>query len=459
MVLAEPISADDPQENRGDQSAMGVLPARVRQLAKRLHQTPQGREQLGARSPFVASVLTRKILVGALLAGALVAGELAINAASVAQAAIRAERPAPKAANGKVPVSGVTVPAAGFSVDLVPAFMAEQPIGIVTRPDDATVYVIEKQGKIRAWLGTAFAPAPVLDIVRVVDSVNERGLLGLAFHPTRRDVLFVDYTDKRGNVIVSELPFDGTTADYAKERRLLNIPKPFNEHNAGTIFFDAAGLLYVAIGDGGGSNDKFNNAQRTDVLLGKILRIDPTPLGDKAYQIPKTNPFVATSLGATPRKGEIFAYGLRNPWQTSLDPVTGDLWIPDVGQARQEEINRMPGGKAGWNFGWKLREGLFGSKPKGAVDPVYNYPHADGRCAVVGGAVYRGKAIGALTGWYVFTDVCQGNVYALKPNGPGWAVVDLGKRASYLTAFGVDNEGELWATSLEGQVYRVVVGS
>jgi glucose/arabinose dehydrogenase len=402
--------------------------------------------------------LIGKLCVTAGLTGALLVGGQTIDSSanSIAQAALRNERPAPPGANGKVPVSGVTVPAAQFKVKLMPAFTAEQPIGIITRPDDPAMYVIEKQGKIRAWLGTAFAPAPVLDIVKLVDSVNERGLLGLAFHPNRRDVLYIDYTDKRGNVIVSELPFDGTTADYAKERRLLDMPKPFNEHNAGTIFFDEKGLLYIAIGDGGGSNDKFNNAQRTDVLLGKILRIDPTPSTDKPYQIPKTNPFVATTLGATPRRGEIFAYGLRNPWRTSLDPETGDLWIPDVGQARQEEVNRMPGGQAGWNFGWKLREGLLGSKPKGAIDPLYSYPHADGRCAVVGGAVYRGKAIRALTGWYVLTDVCKGSLIALKPNGSAWSVVDLGERASYLTAFGVDNEGELWATSLEGQVFKMV---
>ena len=408
--------------------------------------------------PKQASVVKRRLGVGSTLAIVVSIGGVTItqNASFRASASVRSERPAPPGANGKVPVSGVTVPAAPFKVKLALAFTAEQPIGIVTRPDDLNLYVIEKQGKLRAWTGTAFAPAPVLDIVRLVDSVNERGLLGLAFHPTQRDVLYVDYVDKRGHVIVSELPFDGTSADYSKERRLLDMPKPFNEHNAGTIFFDKQGLLYVAIGDGGGSNDKFNNAQRTDVLLGKILRIDPTPSADKPYQIPKSNPFVTTSLGGTPRRGEIFAYGLRNPWRTSLDATTGDLWIPDVGQAKQEEINRMPGGQAGWNFGWKLREGLAGSKPKGAVDPIYNYAHADGRCAVVGGGVYRGKAIGALTGWYVFTDVCQGKIYALRPNGTNWSVVDLGERASYLTAFGTDNDGELWATSLEGQVYRMV---
>jgi glucose/arabinose dehydrogenase len=432
-----------------------------------LHETPAPNENRTSgfsslnRRLHGTLVKKRLLRVGSALAIALITGGVGAAqsttlAASPASAAIRGERKAPTAPNGQIPVSGVTVPAAPFKVKFLFTFATEQPIGIVTRPDDPALYVIEKQGKIRAWTGTAFAPAPVLDIVRLVDSVNERGLLGLAFHPTKRDVLYVDYTDKRGNVIVSELPFDGATADYTKERRLLDMPKPYNEHNAGTIFFDAKGLLYVAIGDGGGSNDKFNNAQRTDVLLGKILRIDPTPGADKPYQIPKTNPFAATAIGATPRRGEIFAYGLRNPWRASLDPATGDLWIPDVGQARQEEVNRMPSGQAGWNFGWKLREGLFGSKPKGAIDPVYSYPHADGRCAVVGGALYRGAAISALTGWYVFTDVCQGKIYALKPNGASWSVVDLGERASYLTSFGVDNDGELWATSLEGQIYKMV---
>jgi glucose/arabinose dehydrogenase len=369
-----------------------------------------------------------------------------------------AERPAPTGKDGKAATTGTTMVAAPFAVSLTQIATGSQPIGVVTRADDPTLYVIEKEGRIRALENGNFRSTAVLDITSVVDSTNERGLLGLAFNPKRSDVLYIDYTDKRGVVIVSELPFDGTVANYAKERRLLQIPKPFNEHNAGTIFFDSEANLYVAIGDGGGSNDKFNNAQRTDSLLGKILRIDPTANGAKPYSIPKTNPFVTTSLGGNKRSPEIFAYGLRNPWRTSLDPLTGDLWIPDVGQNAVEEINHMPKGQSAWNFGWKLREGKSaagGPKPKGAIDPVYDYPHADGRCAVAGGAVYRGKNISALTGWYVFSDVCSGRISALRQQGNTWQAVDLGARQSYVTAFGTDQSGELYVTSLEGGIFRV----
>ncbi len=335
---------------------------------------------------------------------------------------------------------------------------ASQPLAVVTRTEDKALYIVEKEGTIRAFENGIAHPKPILDIAKLVDSNNERGLLGLAFHPTKRDVMYIDYTDKTGTVIVSELPFDGVEANYSKERRLLSLKKPFNEHNAGTIFFDADGFLYIAIGDGGGSNDKFNNAQRTDSLLGKILRIDPTPSDGKQYSIPKSNPFAVRALGAAQQNPEIYAFGLRNPWRASLDQVTGDLWIPDVGQAAVEEINRMPNGQKGWNFGWKLREGSqtgSGPRPRGAIDPVYDYPHKDGRCAVVGGELYRGKAISALIGWYVFSDVCSGRISALRPIGDKWQAVDLGARQSYVTAFGTDQSGELYVTSLEGGVFRV----
>jgi glucose/arabinose dehydrogenase len=389
---------------------------------------------------------------------ALLSTALSLTIASSANA----ERTAPKGKNGKVATTGTTMVPASFAVKLTPIAQANQPLAVVTRPNDEVLYIVEKQGMIRAWEKGSFRNKAVLDITQSVDTDNERGLLGLAFHPTKRDSLFIDYTNKKGDVVVSELTFDGTVADYAKERVLLQIPKPFNEHNAGTIFFDRDGLLYIAIGDGGGANDKFNNAQRTDSLLGKILRIDPTPTDAKPYSIPKANPFAATGLGATKKRGEIYAYGLRNPWRASLDAVSGDMWIPDVGQAAVEEINRMPKGKSGFNFGWKLREGRSagsGPKPRGATDPVYDYPHADNRCAVVGGEVYRGAAISALRGWYVFSDVCSGRMMALQPVGTSsqntWQPVDLGTRAPYVTSFGVDQSGELYVTSLEGGVFRI----
>lgn len=153
-------------------------------------------------------------------------------------------------------------------------------MAISSQPDDPTIYVFEKPGRIRAYRNGALDPTPLVDIVSRVDAANERGMLGLAFSPKKRDALCVDYTDRAGVVHVSEVPFDRKVGDMAKERVLLKIPKRFNEHNAGTLSFDTNGLLYIAIGDGGWSGDPKGNAQRTDVLLGKILLIDSAPSAD-----------------------------------------------------------------------------------------------------------------------------------------------------------------------------------
>ncbi len=369
--------------------------------------------------------------------------------------------------DGKARTTGTVAPRANVDIATVEFARAEQPIGVVSRRDDQTLYVIEKPGRIRAYRNGAFDPTPVLDIVERVDSANERGLLGLAFSPTARDLLYIDYTDTRGVVHVSEVPFDGRVADMSRERVLLKIPKPFNEHNAGTLSFDRNGLLYIAIGDGGSSGDPKGNAQRVDVLLGKILRIDPKPSANLPYSIPPENPFAgrgASSLGtvkAVKARPEIIAFGLRNPWRAAVDADTGDVWIPDVGESKVEEINRIPAGSnSAANFGWSLREGrqsFKGPRPKNAVDPVFDYPHADGRCSVVGGVVYRGSAIAALQGRYVFGDVCSGRVQVLDDPMPGRGrATDLGARVSYLTSFGVNPDGELIATSLEGGLYRLV---
>lgn len=372
--------------------------------------------------------------------------------------AAQADRSAPLDPTGKLPISGTTIPAATFSLTANPLATAEQPIGVVQRSNDATLFVIEKVGKIRLWDGSSFRARPALDISARVDSQNERGLLGLVFSPTDPNIAYVQYTDKAGRIIVSELSFSDGQFDMAKERKLLEVPKPFNEHNAGTLNIDQNGYLFVAIGDGGGSGDKFNNAQNTNVLLGKILRIDPRKSDSLPYTIPPTNPFAKTSALSKTVKKEIFAFGLRNPWRTTLDPTTGDLWVPDVGESKAEEINLIRAGTSGQNFGWRQREGLLpfkGIRPKGSTDPIYSYPHKDGRCAVVGGAVYRGRKIPQMHGWYVFGDVCSGQISALKQVGNAWQPVSLGVRVSYLTAFGVDNDGELYATSLEGGIYKL----
>ena len=387
-----------------------------------------------------------------------IAVAVTLGLVTLADASPRTDRVAPKEASGS---SNTTIPLSHQTARLTKIAVVEQPLAAVQRPGDDAIYVVSKTGRISAIRSGTVDPAAVLDISARIDATNERGLLGLAFPPNRRDVLYVDYTTKVGNVIVSEIPFDGRVADLSRERVLLDMPKPFNEHNAGTLLFDADAMLYVAIGDGGGSGDKFNNGQRTDTLLGKVLRIDPKPTNGLPYGIPADNPFVPKPGVPTPtrqQRQEIVAYGLRNPWRISIDPDTKDLWIPDVGQNLVEEINRMPKSAWGTNFGWRLREGdraFNGQRPRGAVDPVYAYPHLDGRCAVAGGFLYRGKALVGLVGTYVFGDVCSGHLMALRNTSGKWAAEELNVTIPYLTAFGVLDSGELVVLSLEGGVYRL----
>ena len=377
----------------------------------------------------------------------------------------RSGRSGVAAAEGRAPTPGpgqpfdptnTTLPLASTSAKLTLVTNAEQPLAVVSRPSDSALYVVEKTGRVKVLHDGQLTT--ILDLSARVSTENEQGLLGLAFPPNQPTRMYVDYTDTSGAVIVSEFAFSGSVADPTSERVVLHISKPFNEHNAGTIVFDHDGLLYIGIGDGGGSGDKFNNGQRLDVLLGKVLRIDPRLNGTKPYGIPASNPFVRATASVVKARPEIYAYGLRNPWRISIDSATGDLWIPDVGQSSYEEINHLPAALAGANLGWRLREGSHsykGSRPRRALDPLYDYPHADGRCAVVGGAVYRGRALRGLVGSYVFGDVCTGQISVLQPVGNGWQPNSLGLKISYLTAFGTANDGELYATSFEGGVYRI----
>jgi glucose/arabinose dehydrogenase len=410
----------------------------------------------------LASLFLRRRARRAGLAAGYIVGAAAIMSmvlSSPVQAQLLAQRVAPRGRDGKLPVSGTTIPPSLAKVKLVEFARTEQPIAAVMRENDADMYVVGKAGKILAWRGTSFDPTPVLDFTSRVDSTNERGLLGLAFSPKRPGLMYVDYTDKKGVVHVSEIPFDGKTADVAEERVLLKIPKPFNEHNAGTLVFDNDDRLLIAIGDGGGSGDKFNNGQRTDTLLGKVLRIDPTPSGDLPYSIPEDNPFAKKfAFGSGKQRAEILAFGLRNPWRISVDRTTGDVWIPDVGQSNAEEVNRLPKTRGGANFGWRLREGdkaLVGGKPRGYVEPVFAYPHLDGRCAIAGGELYRGEEVPELVGTYLFGDVCTGAISALRVRGGKWTPEDVGVKVPYLAAFGITNKNELIVLSLEGGLYRL----
>jgi glucose/arabinose dehydrogenase len=210
------------------------------------------------------------------------------------------------------------------------------------------------------------------------------------------------------------------------------------------------------IGDGSPGGDPNNAAQSLAVLSGKLLRLDPTPTGGKGYTVPTSNPFVGKA-GARP---EVWAYGLRNPWRFSFDRATRDLWIGDVGQYVVEEIDVISLRRsAGANFGWNRLEGrrrFHGSPPPRAVPPVHQYNHSNGRCAVVGGHLYRGTQLRGLQGAYLYGDVCDGRIRALaRARGQALRHRDLGLRLPGLVSFAENHAGELYALSLAGGVYRL----
>ena len=346
------------------------------------------------------------------------------------------------------------------------------PVG-VTSAGDERLYVNERAGRVIA-VEPDGSTSLFGDLSDRVVAGGERGLLGLAFHPdyqhNRR--LFVDYTragagGDEGDTVIAELRAspDGTTMDAASERILLTVDQPAANHNGGQLAFGPDGYLYIGFGDGGGGGDQFGNGQRTDALLGSILRIDVTaePADGKPYAIPPDNPFAAG--GGAP---EVWAKGVRNPWRFSFDLPGSQLWIGDVGQGAYEEIDRTPVESGGVNYGWPILEGnhCYASEscepPAGYVAPVTEYTHADG-CSVTGGYVYRGEAQAALRGFYLFGDYCSGNLWAIRADAraPAGGIVApqlVLATGLAISSFGEDTAGELYLADLAGgAIYRITV--
>lgn len=339
---------------------------------------------------------------------------------------------------------------AGARVKVTRVASLSQPLAMAVRTGDPEMYVAQKSGQVRTLGG-----ATVLDLGGQVSAGAEQGLLGLAFSPDGRQ-LYVNYTDRAGDTHVVEYAFAGGRADPATARELLFVDQPFANHNGGHLLFGPDGRLWIGLGDGGSRNDPRDNAQSLDTILGKMLRIDPRPSGDRPYTVPADNPFVGRS-GA---RGEIWALGLRNPWRYSFDRATGDLWIGDVGQNAREEVNFTPGSsKGGENYGWARLEGtrpVSGSPPPGAVRPIVEYDLSGGNCAVTGGYVYRGTKIPALVGSYLYADFCAGEIQAVRQAGgraEGGRSLDV--TVENLSSFAEDAAGELYALSLSGGVFRI----
>jgi glucose/arabinose dehydrogenase len=334
-----------------------------------------------------------------------------------------------------------------------------QPVALAWRTGDPDMYVVEQPGRIRRVSNGVIQKGNVMQLKP--STTGEQGLLGLAFAPSGTK-FYIDYTEKKtGNTIVEEYPLNAKKKGVKKlRRRVLYQQQPFANHNGGTLMFGPDNMLYIAFGDGGSGGDPFGNGQNPNTWLGKILRINPNQVSGYPYGIPLNNPFI----GQTGKKWEVWMYGLRNPWKFSFDKANGDMWIGDVGQLAYEEIDyAAAGNQAGANWGWNQREGFHayngGAQPANGRDPVIERSHGSGDCAITGGYVYRGSAIPALNGAYLYGDYCTGKIYAAEQQG-GTIVqnVQLPITVPQLGSFGQDPSGEVYAVSRGGTVYKITPG-
>ena len=389
-------------------------------------------------------------------------------------------------------VAVASAPKEGPAVVFEPAFPAQEPFD---RPlfvafdasDPEHAYVVTQPGHVFVVPrdGTKGDRRVFFDITGKALTENwEEGLLGFQFDPAYADngFVYVYWSERiperqgpmangktaksnRQSVIsrFATVASDaGRVVDMGSELRLMQVFQPFGNHNGGTILFGPDGMLYIAFGDGGAANDPFGNGQAKDVLLGKVLRIDVRGATAEApYAIPADNPFV----GEEGARGEIWCYGVRNPWRISFDRRTGDLWCGDVGQNRIEEVDRLVrGGNYGWNAfeageEFQLRRDK-GTLPEGAIAPIAAYPHSEG-LSITGGHVYRGSRIPALQGWFVYGDFMTLRMWACREDRDGGKheVVTLERAPMQPSSFAEEPDGELLMTGFNGRkgsIFRLV---
>jgi hypothetical protein len=335
----------------------------------------------------------------------------------------------------------------GVALDTVVTGLRD-PVHLTAPRGDTRLFIVEQAGRIRLVKDGRLLAKPWLDIESRVGSGGERGLLSLAFHPrfAENGRFFVNYTDRRGDTRVAEFHANPSadTAEASSERQLLVVSQPYANHNGGHVLFGPDGRLYAGMGDGGSGGDPHRNAQNMRSQLGKLLRID-------------------VDSGAGSREPEIFALGLRNPWRMAFD--SGLIYIADVGQNNHEEVDVAPASAAGLNYGWRTMEGAhcFGNplcSREGLVMPALEYDHAQG-CSIIGGVVYRGHAVPALAGHYLYSDYCEGWLRSFKyVNGRAtelrvWRIPGIGA----VLSFGEDGAGEVYVLSAGGIVYRLKADS
>ncbi len=363
---------------------------------------------------------------------------------------------------GPVPTRTEPEPLVGDpQVEAVAVGQFDAPVDLVVRPGDAALYIVEQPGRIVRF--TDDVQTVVADVTDRTDANSERGLLALAFSGDGARA-YLHYTDLSGDTVVDEYPVaaDGRF-EVAARRVVFTLDQPYSNHNGGDLAIGPGGMLLIALGDGGSGGDPQRRASDPTSLLGSLLRIDPRPDGDQPYTIPDDNPFVDGEFNGLAGAPEVWAWGLRNPWRFAFDPITGDLWIADVGQNEFEEVNRVaPVGDAvagrAADFGWSAFEGTerFNTDvpDNDPILPVLTYRHGDDGCSISGGVPYRGTAIPDLAPAYVYSDYCSGIVWALDlAGGRNLTLLDGFDQVSAIRA---GPNGKIYVLELSGTVHRLV---
>lgn len=362
-------------------------------------------------------------------------------------------------------VQAQTAPVKGLSLRLIEKGF-EKPVYFTHDPAGRD-FVVEQVGRIRLMVNGRAEAKAYLDITDRVFEQGECGFLSIAFHPkfAENGRFFVNYTTrpvKKITTIISEFKADpkANTVDPQTEKVILKIDQPYSNHNGGQIKFGPDGMLYIGMGDGGSGGDPQNRAQNMQDLLGKILRIDVDSGGE--YQVPKDNPFV----GDKAYRPEIWASGLRNPWRFTFDRETGICYTGDVGQGKYEEVDVIV---KGGNYGWRIREGAHTFKPDDRnkaelIDPIAEYGRNLGQ-SITGGYVYRGKAIPALQGVYLYADFQSGRFWGLKyeDGKVTWnaeleaTLSDRDRSRVNVSTFGENQQGEMFVCDHgRGLLYQIV---
>lgn len=397
-------------------------------------------------------------LLAVLLAGVLVAFAAACGGDGDDETAPQDET-SPEAATSAAATETTGSGAGGVALQRIGEF--DEPTHVAQPPGTNDLYVVERAGQLRIVRDGETVEEPALDLSdEVTDEGEEQGMLSVAFDPgfasSRLLYLYFTGADEDQHVVEFRARDDGAVEEGSR-REVLRMDDFASNHNGGLLLFGPDGHLYIGTGDGGIADDPERNGQDLGSLLGKLLRIDPRPSAGRSYGIPADNPF-AGRAGARP---EVYSYGLRNPWRFSFDRENQALTIGDVGQDNLEEVDYTPAGEArGANFGWSAFEGTDrfneDQEAPGAVSPILTYGRDDG-CSITGGYVVRDPSLPSLAGRYLYGDYCAGDLRSFVPTAGG-ARGDrpLGVEVSSLSSFGEDVAGHIYATSLDGPVFRLV---